>query len=147
MKLLSISEFSNCKNPLTARAAFYLDSFLESVGDKYGYAVSSMPYSSSVENAVLNIHFVDYKTKTIASFFLMEDGSIVKVKKISHSNTGRKIFNDDIQILDEIQTTYVLEDSPCGVVEGFLAACESEEGFENIACQSIMIIEDAIANV
>lgn len=144
MKLLPVSEFSNCKNPLTARAAFYLDGFLEDIGNEYGYSVTSIPSSVSVENSVVLIDFVDYKTNTHAKFCLTEKGEIIKITGIKHQKTGRKVFNDDIQILDEIETIYELDSAPCGVVEGFSAALGREDGLESIACQAIMIIEEAI---
>lgn len=145
MELLPLSEFDNCKNPLTARAAFFLDFIIGEVGDEWGYSISTMPFSSSVENAVSCINFADFKTKKIKSFFLMEDGSLYKVKNITHTKTGNKIFNDDIQILDEVRTVYNLDDSPCGMINDFIKGCETENGIENIACQAISIIEDALS--
>ena len=141
---MPVSEFNHCKNPLTARASFYLDSYFEDVGEEYGYSVSCKPSNSAIEDVVVEITFIDYKTKTYANFFLLENGNIVKIKSQKSVKTGNKVFNDDIQILDEIETLYEVEENPCGQVQNFIKACENVEGFENIACQAIMIIEDAV---
>ena len=140
MKMLPLSEFENCANPITARASFYLGMIIDEVAEEYGCLATATPISNMVKNASAEISFVSHNE--ISKFVIMHNGNIVKVKKIACSKTGSKIYNDDIQILDEIQTDYTLEYQSCGPIEGFIESCETMEGIENIACQAIMIIED-----
>jgi hypothetical protein len=141
---ISIEEFSNSKNPLMARAAFLLDHILEDVAKEWGYTTSVCP-RPEIDGSMMEVLVLNYNKMQKASFIVFNNGDVCRIKSISFVKTGDKVYNDDVQVLDEVETVYSLTD-PVDNVENIEDMAKKEE-FEAIAAWLLDIMTDNMQKV